>query len=283
MSTMSLAVRLRAPLPQPPQFSLLTAANVINDPTGRWPAGAALETYPPGPAYLFEPCSTGTYRVKEEGGDFPAAEAEAFTVYLPTGCTARSVGAAIDRFREALDLSFAVYESAAVEDMLATGGGFADQYLGDANLDVLGSGAEDPLEGLALLEGAIPFGNGIIHAPPETASVWASEGYIKPLRGQMVTNLGTRVAVGEGYTGVRPDGETGPGATTQWAFATGPIDIYRDTDIRVDGGTIREALDRTSNDISLIAERDYLLLWVGRQDSSDTSNVQAGVLIDRAA
>jgi hypothetical protein len=281
MSTTIQATRLRAPLPQPRAFSLLTAANIVNDPDSRWLAGAAVEAYPPGPAHLFDPCSAGTFRAKEEGGVIPAADAEAFTVYLPISCTARSVGAAIREFRETLDLSFAVYEPTAVEEMLATGGGFADQYLGDANLEVLGGGAVTPLEGLNLLEGAIPFGNGIIHVPPETASYWAAQGYIEALRGQMVTKLGTRVAVGEGYTGVQPDGEAAPGAGEQWAFATGPIDIHRDTEPRIEGGSYAEALDRTSNDLTLIEERDYLLLWVGRQDPSDTTQVQAGVLIDR--
>lgn len=278
MSTI-LATRLRAPLPQPRAFTLLDAANVINDPEARWTSGAAGVGYPPGPAYLFDPCSTGTYRAKEEGGEIAGASASAFTVYLPITCTARSVGSALREFRESLDQAFAVHEPTAVELMLATGGGIADQYLGDANLEVLGGGAVSPLEGLALLEGAIPYGNGIIHAAPETASAWAAQGYIAARGSQMFTKLGTRVAVGLGYAGVQPDGEAAPGTGEQWAFATGPIDIYRDQAARIEGGSAAEALDRTNNDFTLIEERDYLLLWVGRAD--DDTQVQAGVLIDR--
>jgi hypothetical protein len=278
MSTV-LATRLRAPLPQPRPFSLLDAANIVVSDNERWTAGVSGVGYPAGPAYLFDPCSAGTYRLKEEGGVIASAEGQAFTVYVPVSCTARSMGSAIEAFRGSLDDAFKVYEPTAVELMLATGGGIADQYLGDSNLEVLGGGAVTPLEGLNLLEGAITVGNGIIHVPPETASYWAALGYIEPLRGQMVTKLGTRVAVGYGYEGVRPDGEAAPGTDKQWAFATGPIDIYRDTQPRIEGGSAAEALDRSNNDFTLIEERDYLLLWVGRAD--DTTQVQAGVLIDR--
>lgn len=280
MSTI-LGTRRRVALPSPRPYSLLDAANVIVDATDRWKAGVSGAGYPPGPAYLFDPCSTGTFRAKEEGGVIPAPNSEVFTVYLPTSCTGRSVGASLDEFRQTLDLSFAAYEATAVEEMLATGGGFANEYLGDSNLEVLAGAAVTPLEGLNLLEGAIPFGNGIIHAPPETASYWAANGYITPVRGQMRTNLGTVVAVGFGYQGVRPDGEPALGAGEQWAFATGPIDIYRDVQPVREGDTAAETLDRTNNDFTIIEERDYLLLWVGRQDSNDETQVQAGVLIDR--
>lgn len=279
MSTTLQAARLRAPLPRPRPYSLLDAANIVASATDRWMAGVAGIGYPAGPAYVYEGCATGTYRLKEEGGVIASAEGEAFTVYLPVSCTSRSIASAIDAFRDTLNEAFKVYEPTAVELVLADGGGVVDQYLGDSNMELLAAAAVTPLEGLALLEGAIPYGNGIIHVPPETASVWASEGYIQARGSQMVTKLGTTVAVGFGYQGVRPDGQAAPTASNQWAFASGPIDIYRAAQPIIQGFDPSEGLDRSNNDWNLLEEREYLLLWVGRGD--DTSQVQAGVLIDR--
>ena len=46
-------------------------------------------------------------------------------------------------------------------------------------------------------------------------------------------------------------------------------------------GNYAQAIDRSQNEVVFIAERSYLLSWVGRIDSNDETNIQAGVLIDR--
>lgn len=98
----------------------------------------------------------------------------------------------------------------------------------------------------------------------------------------MRTKLGTLVVVGAGYTDARPDGQAAPGATEDWAFASGLIQVTSG-ELQTIPADISQALDRSNNDVLYLAERPYLLVWVGRQDASDDNHVQAGVLVDRAA
>lgn len=272
--------QISAPLPPPRKYTLLDAATLVPPANDRWTAGAGIEGYPPGPAYLFDNCASGTYRAKYEGGPVATPDVLPFTVYLPGVCTARSIGAVPDRYKQRLSLILQAVEATAVEDMLATGGGFADSFLGDSNMEDLGGAT--PTEGLALLEDYIAsVGAGVIHVAPATATYWASLTLIAPVRNVMQTVLGTPVAIGAGYRDVQPVGAAAPAVDKEWAFASGPIEIIRDTAPRIVPGDYAQALDRSSNEVVFLAERDYLLVWVGKQDPSDSTQLQAGVLIDR--
>ena len=114
--------------------------------------------------------------------------------------------------------------------MLATGDGHQTlgSYLGDPNMEVLGGGVVSALRGLELLETEIALaGGGMVHVAPATATAMISANLLTAVRGVMQTYLGTPVAVGAGYIGVTPDGEASPAADQEWAFASGPIQIYR--------------------------------------------------------
>lgn len=281
-------VPLDGPLPQPRLYDLLAGARQVPlTEDDHWLAGARLRAYPPGPAYTFDPCGTGTYRSKEAGGDFASPALGTVTVYLPTICTARSVGDAIRNFEDRAKLAFVAYEGPAVERFFATGDGHAllGPYLTDTNLEILNGGAAvTPTEGLALLEQEIAtVGAGMIHVAPATATYWVSEYLIEAGRdGKMRTRLGTLVAVGAGYMDAYPDNQPGtPADDTEWAYATGAVEYRRDADITVVGDTYAQNLNRAQNEVTLLAERNYLLTWVGRIDSNDETNIQAGVLIDR--
>jgi hypothetical protein len=277
-------VRLDAPLPSPRQFTLLDAAQIIND-AERWQAGARINAYPAGPASTFDPCSTGTGRAKAVDADNTTEEFSSFTVYLGATCTGRSIGSDSAWYRERLRLAFEAVEAAAVERVLVTGDGF-DRYLGDDNMAVLGSGAVTPLEGLALLEEAIGAvgGGGIIHAAPAVVTYWESLTLLENVRGVKRTRAkGTPVAAGDGYIDALPDGESAPASDREWAFASGPVQIRRDQTPEIVPGDYSQSFDRSSNEVTLLAERNYLLTFVGRQSSGDTNHVQAGVLIDRIA
>jgi hypothetical protein len=278
-------VPLSAPLPTKRDFTLLDAAQVITPESDRWLGGAWIEGYAPGPAETHDPCSTGTYRAKDETGVIARPMVGAFTVYRKTTCTAVSVGPDPTRFIERLRLIFQTQEPTAVERVFATGDGHSTlgPYLADTNLELLAAGAaQTPIEGLALLEDELAAvgGSGMIHVAPATATYWAGEGLIEAARGQMRTKLGTLIAVGAGYRGAYPDGEAAPGAGEEWAFATGPVSITRGEILTIPN-EYSEALDRSSNDATFLVERNYLISWVGRQDTVDDDHLQAGVLIDR--
>lgn len=280
------AVPLDAPLPQPRRYTLLGAAQLVTETTERWLAGAAIGGYPPGPAYTFDPGGEGTYRLKETGGPVANQRNGAFTVYLPGICTGVSVGPTADWYKARLQSVFEAVESAAVERFFATGDGHAllGPYLTDTNLEILNGGtAVSPVEGLALLEEEIAtVGNGMIHAAPATITYWTTNGSVSAARdNQLRTGQGTLVVSGAGYMGAYPDDAPGtPPADQEWAFASGFVN-YRQSEITILPGNYAQALDRSSNEVVFIAERHYVLGWVGRQDGSDESNIQAGVLIDR--
>lgn len=245
-----------------------------------WMNGIALQGYSPDPAHEFDPCGEGSDALKVEGGGNPVPEFGAVEVYFAETCTARVVGPEEEWFTARARLGLGGTEEAAIENVLATGGAVPNNpHLTDANLDQLNGGAAtDPVEGLALLEeqiGSTKKG-GIIHAAPATITYWARYRCIQePTRqGELYTLVGTPVVCGYGYIDAIPDGGAALTATEDWAFATGPVKIWRDPAITIIPGSYREALNRSNNNLTYRAERPYLISW-------DTA-LQAGVLIDRA-
>jgi hypothetical protein len=225
----------------------------------------------------WDPCSSGTFRTKAEGTGWDLPVFNAFTAYLPITCstlTAHSPG-----FEDRVQLAFAATESFAVAFEFSRG--FANPlnpFLCDANLTILAGGAAvTPDVGLSHLEDAIGATGrmGMIHTTPAVgASLNGSGGYGLDIRsGALLTTAnGTPVALDGGYIGASPSLHAALGTGEAWAFATGPVQIRRTGDIEIIPGDIREATDRSINEVTFLAERDYLVTW-------DTS-LQAGVLID---
>ena len=254
---------------------------LVADDDEHWLNGIALQPYPTGPADGFDPCGTGSDHVKAEGEAIPLPEFGAVQVYFPETCTARVVGPEEAWFLARATAGLGGTEEAAVENVLCTGGAVpGNPHLTDSNLNQLNGGAAtDPVEGLALLEEQIggTRKGGVLHAAPATVTYWARYRCIQePTRqGDLYTLAGTPVVCGYGYIGATPDGSLASlSATEDWAFATGPIKIWREPGITIYPGTYREALDRHTNNLTYRAERSYCICF-------DTL-LQAGVLIDRA-
>lgn len=91
-------------------------------------------------------------------------------------------------------------------------------------------------------------GQGIIHMSRLVAThLWE---FLEVQGGKLVTKLGTPVVAGAGYENI-----VAP-ATDYTMFASGPVVLYRgDIDTR------QNALDRATNQASIIAQRDYVLGW----------------------
>lgn len=275
---------LDAPLPSPREFRLLDAARIVST-NERWQTGAIINGYPGGPPVAHDPCSDGTYRLKTAEEGQPRTYAGSFTVVVGASCTASSVGATLDYYSNRLRLWFESIEAETVERVFADGlaGANLGAYLGDPNMENLGTAT--PVEAMAKLEDEIAQnGNGMIHVAPATATYWVSEHLIEPqARGgisQMRTKLGTLVAVGAGYERVVPDGFVTPPADEEWAFASGFVEIRRG-ELEILSNKYAQSLDRSDNTVTLYAERDYLITWVGRQSTTDPDHTQAGVLVDR--
>ncbi len=277
-------VNLQAPVPSPRPYSLLDAATLVDPANNRWLGGAWVGGYPVGPAHTHDPCSTGTNRVKATNDDMGDAQTYRFTVYMDAFCTAQGVGPDETWLTDMLKQAFQVYEQAEVERIFATGGdGNFGPYLGDTNMETL-TGPTGAVRALELLETEIARnGSGIIHATPAVTTAWASESLLVSARNskQLFTVAnGTAVVSGSGYIGAYPAGGSAPAADQEWAFASGPVEIYRDPTISIVPTDYVQALDRSLNDLRFLAERSYLFNWIGRQDSSDDHHTQAGILVD---
>jgi hypothetical protein len=269
------------PFPVVRKSRLLDVATIKPDDDPHWRSSAQVWTYPPDGAFTWNPCPEGTFAegTKFEGGAIPIPLFNAFQVYVAETCLAKSVN--VDRIEEYTARAVAVFaavESHGVEHVLSQGlFGSANPYLADSEVDLIAAGAAQTLaESLALLEDAIAATQrgGVIHATAGTVTGWESLGFtLDRVAGVLVTRAcQTPIVVGTGYAGAQPAGGAAPGTHTAWAFATGPVDIRRG-DVEVLPPQIKQTLDRTTNEVTYRAERDYLVDW-------DTV-LQAAVLVDR--
>lgn len=291
--------RLDGPLPLPRSYTLLNVAQDVQADEHAL-AGVWLQSYPMDLPAVSDPCATGTFATKEDGGPRSMAKFAPFTAYLAGTCAALSIGPDPETwFLPQLRATFKVVESQAVERVLATGAGLmvADgsggqesvPHLTDGNLDKLNGGtAVSPLEGLALLEDAIGITGrgGVIHATPSTVTLWNSGNrlYIDGAGNLRTSANGTLVVVGTGYIGAHPAG-AGPTATEAWAFATFMPRYVAGPDINISPivipGEYRQALDTSTNVVTFRAERDYVITFDSDTTDGDNPPLQVGVLIDR--
>lgn len=270
------------PFPVVRPYRLLDIATIKDDLDPHWRAGAQIWSYPEDGAFTWNPCPEGTFEqgTKFEGGVTPIPLFDAFQVYVAETCTARSVN--VENIQEYIDRAVAVFaavESYGVEHVLSAGlFGSSAPHLTDSSATLLNSGAAtNAIEALCELEDAIgeTERGGTIHASPATVTAWESTGFTLDKVGQkLVTRAcGTPIVVGTGYIGQKPASGGSPTSKQAWAFATGPIDIRRG-DIITNPPQLRQALDRTTNEVTYRVERDYLVDW-------DTV-LQAAVLVDRS-
>jgi hypothetical protein len=273
-TTLGPPLALDGPLPVAPSRSLLATATIVPPGSDRFGVGGAVWPFPPGLPLSWSPCSDGTFRTKEDGSGWELPIFESFTVYLPITCS--SITAHAPGFDDRVRLAFAATESYAVAFELARGhANPVNPFLTDANLAILAGGvAVAPDVGLSYLEDAIGATGkaGMIHTTPAVgASMNGGYGLAGRSDVLLTTANGTPVALDGGYIGASPSLHAPLVAGEAWAFATGPVQIRRSADIEVIGD-LGESLDRSTNEVTFRAERDYLVTW-------DTE-LQAGVLID---
>lgn len=269
MSIQAAGIRLdlRGPRPVAPPHSLLKTPGVVVEGPDRWLNGVNEIGYPEDVPSLWEPCSEGTFREKEEGTDRPQATFDAFVAYLPITCSTFGWQELQEQAEAVLDATL----SYGVEEALAQGiPGSSNPYLGDANLTIV-SGTQTPATALAYLEDAIGATGrmGMIHATPAIVSTLAADKLEGNEEGILLTSNGTPVVSGGGYIGTDPDSGGTPSAGQGWMFATGPVEVRLGDLVITD---IAQSLDRSDNVVTFRAERYVLATW-------DTS-LQTGVLVD---
>lgn len=267
------AFSLDGPAPVAPPHSLLQQEGVVveRDAT-RVLNGVNVWAYPTGCSYLWEPCSDGTYRVKEGVSGQPTARFDSFVVYKPVTCS--SIGLRDpDELARRAEAALEATVSSAVEKALAEG---VDQsnnpYFGDATVDDLtGATAVSAGVALSMLEEAIgeTCRQGMLHFTPAVVSALQAFPVGDPGDTRLVTANGTPVVSGMGYQDVDTPFLATPDTTEDWAFATGPVRVYLGPVVVT---STRESLERDTNVLTFLAERYVLAIWDGV--------LQAAALVD---
>lgn len=122
------------------------------------------------------------------------------------------------------------------------------------------SGAVSIVAGIATLESVLAEcvpGVGVIHGNYGLAAYLANASLLLQDERGYHTPTGQRLALGAGYTSqFGPGGEAAPDGET-WIFATGPVAVWRSSDIFLTPPRLDEAVDRTLNNVRVYAERVY--------------------------
>lgn len=192
-----------------------------------------------------------------------------YTVYAEFDCSPVGLGDAQSIARDAL----ARVEQLQVEEAFWTGtaGGQAVVFPHlAANAEVLDgevvlqsvatptvTGA-DVAHALGVLEQELAecyAGQGLIHVPRAALATLAAWNLVEQRDGGLFTPGGNRIVAGSGYTGTGPDGSA-PADGTTWVYATGAMWGYR-SDVYF--SQVRDSLNRSSNTLRMLAERNYLI------------------------
>jgi len=293
MSTVGIPAALDGPLPVAPPHSLLNTPGVVQD-SGRGLDGERIEIdrvlgganvwmYPTGCSELWEPCSDGTFRVKDDASTQLSPLFTSFVVYKSITCSVfgmddSSLQDLARRARAVLDATI----SASVERALAEGvSGSSNPFFGDGNVVDLtptpGTAVSSGV-GLSIMENAIgaTCREGMIGATPATiASLQAF-----PIRGEgadrLITANGTPVYSADGFIGLTTSDLDEPDTTEDWMIAHGGVEVFLGP---VKFPTPKQAVQRDINLVTFIAEAYVLAVWDGIEDDDLAA---AAVLVDWA-
>jgi hypothetical protein len=286
------ALDIDGPLPVAPEHSLLETqlrtpdgglrSVVVERDARRVLNGANVWGYPTGCSLLWEPCTEGTFRVKDDGSTgeedppaMPISHWDPFVVYKPVICSAITLRDR-DEFNRRISAALRATMSAAVETALLAGVG-DNPAIGDANVDDLTptpGTAVSPAVGQAILENAIggTCRAGMIGATPATLASLQTFPFGGFDGQRLVTVNGTAVYSSDGLIGLETDDLDAPDAGEDWMVAHGPVDVYLGP---IDTFDVRSSLDRSDNTLVMRAEIAVVAVW-------DTA-LQAAVLVDWAS
>lgn len=245
------ATTVQGPVRLPLPYGLFSVVSLAEAVTERWENGVNWQALTCDPvAIVVGDCDDPTGFPMEFPEECPPwGEADAFTVYGTARFTPIA-GDLAEGQRLAREVLLA-REQAAVEaqvwSLLQAGtptvvtGGTAARALGDLEKwigDVYGS-------------------LGVIHASRNAATTLVDARLIKASSGGMYTELGTPVVVGAGYDGSDEGGDP-PSSGTEFIAASPAMFGYRSQVIE-DSNRPGDLMDRTTNDLYGIAERNYLI------------------------
>lgn len=265
-------IRVDAPAPQAPLHNLLSVPGVLQADLGRWEGGVNMWGFAPDVPSTWDACSTGTFRVKDEGSEIASEGFDSFVIYISQLCSTFGTASDLQGFAARVNAVLEATQSFAVEKALAQGvDGLANKYLGDADLVSLATNVS-PIEGLAYLENAIAATGrrGMIHLTPAVAAALDLDLSNNAASPVLMSLSGNPIVIGAGYVGTDPDDEPSPDGTHDWIFATGPVHA-RVSGILTGPEEVSGMVDHEINEVVYRAEKLASVGWDGA--------LQAGVLV----
>ncbi|MDQ0376499.1 hypothetical protein [Amycolatopsis thermophila] len=261
-------VTVAAPVRTPHRYGLFSAASIVDATDMHELMGVQWQPLPCGrPGLFVEDClPTGggnpdvPATTEKDFADQPGTvEASPITVYGSFRC--RLLGYSLEeaqrRAREHLEAG----EQQAVEYAVMSGEGGNLPFLADADTVNLGTAtcAEELLSLLYEHADAEFTGEPVLHVP-RAAAPWLKD-HLAREAGRLVTTLGTPVVAGAGYSeaNVGPGGVAAP-AGSFWVYATGPV-VVRRGPITAVPNPPEAGLNRSNNDFTALAERQYVVGW----------------------
>lgn len=260
----------RTPLP----YGLLSVAQVADDDP-HWRLGIRFETDTCSRASITTESCPATGGVNKSATDtWVTRGAFPVTVYTMPVCSpigtdttyeSRVVAALTSGEGRAIEREFWTGENGTLPHLAAntavTGTGFDSTIIEQTAATIITGAPVDIVEGLGLLEQALAtcYGNeGVIHVPQIALAHLAARGLIRIDGARLRSPAGHLIAAGAGYPGTAPDGSV-PVNGVWYVYATGAITVHR-TPIEVQG-TLQQAVDKSKNDVYLVAERTYVIGW----------------------
>lgn len=258
-----------APVPSSLPFGLFSVATMVpSDQDPHWQAGVQWQSVTCGPNGIYSDCTcnfpatTKTYR-----SGTPLVVATPFTVYGSFSCS--PIGHMDDAFDRARAHLYAG-EERAVEFAIATQASHTSQALNSTTTVDVTPVVGTPVsvaQGVGLLEayiGANASGQGVILANRRDVTLMGRDHVIvepRPTDSVLYTKLLTPVGAMGGF-----DGKTGPNATAagtgqSWLFALGGRPVVRRSDVLMVTGQLEDSLNRSNNNLNILAERTYVVGW----------------------
>jgi len=242
-------------------YNLLSVAQLEPLTDVRFENGVGYYAYPCGPAKKFDQCATVVVP-KTTSTQTAPTDFGAFTVYLAATCTMRGIGNDDEEYRRRAMVAFEAYEPQQVELEFWEGGIQPNNPHLTTTGPTLPNGATTTnlVNGLAILEGVI-VRDAVIHMSRRMAVAMASQRLLEDEGdGVLRTPLGTPVVAGAGYTGKEPTGQAANAGTVEWIYATTKPSVFRSQAVLLPE-TAAEALDRTLNNYTIYAERQYVVAF----------------------
>lgn len=250
----------------PPSVSLLSAAILLEESDERWVNGLNYVPDGCGEGEIFDLCDndpiTGFEKTISASSD--PVTGSPFGLVAQDTCTTFSRNAR-DYFARATRKLLAM-ESALLADEVWTGSLGLNPRLADpSNVDATGSGAEPLVTAIALIEQTFydtsPGVRPMIHMRPFVLETLLALGSVGLRREGNVwyTAMDSVIAVDRGYPGTGPSGEA-VDVNTEWIYATPVLAVRRSAIVTIPN-TLKDAVLRTENQVTVFAERAVQATW----------------------